>query len=69
MRIGDTEFPAGGPSYGSRTTASITPPARTAAWRVQQQLFREAALALNAAAEDLIAREGKSWSATIPTAA
>ena len=59
VRIGDTEFPAGGPSYGSRTTASVTPPARTAAWRVQQQLFREAALALNAGAEDLVARDGK----------
>ncbi len=59
VRISDTEFPAGPPSYGSRATASITPPARTAAWRVQQQLFREAALALNAAAEDLIAREGR----------
>jgi xanthine dehydrogenase YagR molybdenum-binding subunit len=59
VRIGDTEFPAGGPSYGSRTTASVTPPARTAAWRVQQQLFHEAALALNAAAEDLVARDGK----------
>jgi len=59
VRIGDTEFPPGGPSYGSRTTASITPPARTAAWRVQQQLFREAALMLNASADDLIASEGK----------
>ncbi len=39
VRIGDTEFPAGPPSYGSRTTASITPPARTAAWRVLQALF------------------------------
>ena len=59
VRIGDTDFPAGPPSYGSRTTASITPPARTAAWRVLQMLFREAALALNAAAEDLIARGGR----------
>jgi len=59
IRIGDTEFPAGSPSYGSRTTASITPPARTAAWRVLQLLFREAALALNAAAEDLIVRDGR----------
>ena len=59
VRIGDTEFPPGGPSYGSRTTASTTPPARTAAWRVQQQLFGEAALMLNASAEDLIARGGK----------
>ena len=31
VRIGDTDFPAGPPSYGSRTTASITPPARNAA--------------------------------------
>ncbi|MGA8613035.1 MAG: xanthine dehydrogenase family protein molybdopterin-binding subunit [Xanthobacteraceae bacterium] len=59
VRIGDTEFPGGGPSYGSRTTASTTPSARTAAWRVQQELFREAALALNAAPEDLVARDGK----------
>jgi xanthine dehydrogenase YagR molybdenum-binding subunit len=59
VRIGDTEFPPGPPSYGSRATASITPPARTAAWQVLQTLLREAALALNAAPEDLIARDGK----------
>ncbi len=59
VRIGDTEFPPGGPSYGSRTTASVTPPARIAAWRVQRQLFREASLLLNASPDDLIAREGK----------
>ncbi|HXP72526.1 MAG TPA: xanthine dehydrogenase family protein molybdopterin-binding subunit [Stellaceae bacterium] len=59
VRIGDTEFPAGPPSYGSRTTASVTPPARTAAWRVLQSLLREAALALNAAPEDLAARGGR----------
>jgi xanthine dehydrogenase YagR molybdenum-binding subunit len=45
VRIGDTEFPGGPPSYGSRTTASITPAARTAASQVLQSLFREAALA------------------------
>ena len=59
VRIGDTEFPPGPPSYGSRTTASITPPARTAAWRVLQSLYREAALALNLAPEDLTARDGR----------
>jgi xanthine dehydrogenase YagR molybdenum-binding subunit len=59
VRIGDTEFPPGPPSYGSRATASITPPARTAAWHVLQTLLREAALALNAAPEDLIARDGR----------
>jgi len=58
VRIGDTEFPGGGPSYGSRMTASITPPARTAAWRVLQVLFGEATLALNAGIDDLIARNG-----------
>ena len=59
VRIGDTEFPPGPPSYGSRATASITPPARTAAWHVLQSLLREVALALNAAPEDIIARDGK----------
>ena len=32
--IGDTLYPPGPPSYGSRTTASITPPARVAAWKL-----------------------------------
>ncbi len=59
VRIGDTEFPAGPPSHGSRTTASITPPARTAAWRVLQALLRDVAPALNVAAADLIARDGR----------
>jgi len=59
VRIGDTEFPPGPPSYGSRATASITPPARTAAWHVLRSLLREAGLALNAASTDLIARDGK----------
>jgi xanthine dehydrogenase YagR molybdenum-binding subunit len=59
VRIGDTEFPAGPPSYGSRTTASITPAARIAASQVLQSLFREAALALNAAPQDLVALDGR----------
>jgi xanthine dehydrogenase YagR molybdenum-binding subunit len=59
VRIGDTQFPSGPPSYGSRTTASITPPARTAAWRVLQTLLREAAPQLNARADDLVARNGR----------
>jgi xanthine dehydrogenase YagR molybdenum-binding subunit len=59
VRIGDTAFPAGPPSYGSRTTASITPPARVAAWRVLQALLREAALLLNVGTDELVAREGR----------
>jgi xanthine dehydrogenase YagR molybdenum-binding subunit len=57
--IGDTDFPAGPPSYGSRATASITPPARTAAWRVLQSLLREAAPLLQAVPAELIAKDGK----------
>jgi xanthine dehydrogenase YagR molybdenum-binding subunit len=59
VRIGDTEFPAGPPSWGSLTTASITPPARTAAWHALQSLLRQAAPTLHAAAEDLVARDGR----------
>jgi xanthine dehydrogenase YagR molybdenum-binding subunit len=59
VRIGDTEYPAGPPSHGSRTTASITPPARTAAWQVLQLLLGEAASALNVSPGELIARGGR----------
>ena len=58
-RIGDTDFPSGPPSYGSRTTASITPPARTAAWQVLQVLLRLAGRVLNADPSDLVARNGR----------
>jgi len=59
VHIGDTEFPAGPPSYGSRTTASITPPARNAAYRIKQMLFEIVAPHLNVAAEDLLMRGGR----------
>ena len=59
VRIGDTQFPAGPPSYGSRTTSSITPPARTAAWRVLQSLVRDAAALLGVDAAVLIAHDGR----------
>ena len=59
VRIGDTDFPPGPPSHGSRTTASITPPARTAAWRVKQALLQEAAPALGAQPRELEMRGGQ----------
>jgi xanthine dehydrogenase YagR molybdenum-binding subunit len=59
VRIGDTAYPAGPPSYGSRTTASITPPARVAAYKLLQQLLGVAAPSLNCAPEDLLARGGR----------
>ncbi|HUB14322.1 MAG TPA: xanthine dehydrogenase family protein molybdopterin-binding subunit [Acetobacteraceae bacterium] len=57
--IGDTDFPAGPPSYGSQTTASITPPARAAAWQVKQVLFRQVAPTLGVTPEHLVARDGR----------
>ena len=59
VRIGDTDFPAGPPSYGSMTTASITPPARNAAHRVLRELLETVAPALGAAPEGLVAREAR----------
>ncbi|MEI9963416.1 MAG: xanthine dehydrogenase family protein molybdopterin-binding subunit [Caulobacteraceae bacterium] len=67
VRIGDTDFPSGPPSYGSRTTASITPPARTAAWRVLQRLLAQAAPALNANPEELVATGGRIQVRTDPS--
>jgi xanthine dehydrogenase YagR molybdenum-binding subunit len=63
IRIGDTEFPAGPPSYGSLTTASITPPARNAAHRALRELCQVVAPALGAQPEALIARGGRIASA------
>ena len=57
--IGDTDFPAGPPSHGSRTTASMTPPARTAAWKVKQILFRRVAPTLGVTPDRLVARGGR----------
>ena len=59
VHIGDTDFPAGPPSYGSRTTASITPPARNAAYRALRLLMQVVAPSLGATAEGLIARGGR----------
>ncbi len=59
VRIGDTDFPAGPPSYGSRATASITPPARNAAYAVKRKLLALVAPQLGAAPEDLVAGDGR----------
>jgi xanthine dehydrogenase YagR molybdenum-binding subunit len=59
VRIGDTDFPEGPPSYGSMTTASITPAARNAAHQVLQALYRSVAPSLQAAPEDMVAHDGR----------
>ena len=58
VRIGDTDFPAGPPSYGSRATASISPPARTAAYRVREMLFQQLAGELGVPTSTLFAHDG-----------
>ena len=58
VRIGDTEFPAGPPSYGSITTASITPPARNAAYQALRKLIETVAPSFAADPRNLVARSG-----------
>ncbi len=69
VRIGDTDFPAGPPSYGSRTTASVTPPARSAAWQVKQMLFRQVAPTFGVAPEQLVVGNGQVGVRNDPTRA
>jgi len=59
VRIGDTEFPAGPPSYGSITTASITPPARNAAYQALRKLTEIVAPSFGTAPENLVAHDGR----------
>ena len=66
VRIGDTDFPEGPGSGGSRATASITPPARNAACKVRRQLCALAAPILGVDADDLEARGGRIVSRSDP---
>ncbi|EQD36645.1 Aldehyde oxidase and xanthine dehydrogenase, molybdopterin binding domain protein, partial [mine drainage metagenome] len=59
VRIGDTDFPAGPPSYGSRTTASLTPPARNAAHQALRKLLAAIAPTLGTTPEKLTVRNGR----------
>ena len=40
MKIGDTQFPIGPSSGGSKTLLGMTAPARVAAWRCKEQLYK-----------------------------
>ncbi|MDB4968800.1 MAG: oxidoreductase [Myxococcales bacterium] len=40
VKIGDTQYPAGPSSGGSKTLLGITAPARVAAWRIKEQLYK-----------------------------
>ena len=59
VRIGDTVFPPGPSSGGSKTAGSITPAARKAAYQIRQKLFAAAAPTFGLQPQDLAARQGR----------
>jgi xanthine dehydrogenase YagR molybdenum-binding subunit len=59
VRIGDTNFPPGPSSGGSKTTGSITPAARKAAYQIRQALFVAMAPELDATPEELVVGQGR----------
>ncbi len=67
VRIGDTDFPPGPSSGGSKTTGSITPAARKAAYQVRKKLFAAAAPVLGVRPEHLSARQGRIFVGTDPS--
>lgn len=67
VRIGDSRFPAGPGSGGSKTTPSITPAARNAAYRVKQQLLQQVAPELKAQPNQLTMRQGRVLVASEPS--
>jgi xanthine dehydrogenase YagR molybdenum-binding subunit len=57
--IGDSRFPAGPPSGGSRVTSSLTPAARNAAHRAVRDLAQRIARSMDAKAEDIRFKDGR----------
>lgn len=59
VHVGDSRFPPGPPSGGSRVTSSLTPAARNAAHAAARDIAQRVAPLLNAAAEELVFRDGR----------
>ena len=59
VRIGDTVFPDGPSSGGSKVTGSITPAARNAAYKAKMELFEQVARIWNTDASKLKAEDGQ----------
>lgn len=59
IRIGDTRFPQGPASGGSKTTGSITPAARNAAYSARRKMLEQVAPLLDARPDDLATADGK----------
>ncbi len=53
VKVGDTNYPIGPNSGGSRTTSSLTPAVRDAAWQAQQKFLANIAPAYGVSADDL----------------
>ncbi|KFE64269.1 xanthine dehydrogenase family protein molybdopterin-binding subunit [Hyalangium minutum] len=58
-RVGDSRYPMGPASGGSRVTSSLTPAARNAAYRCARELANRLARVLEANAEDIAFADGK----------
>lgn len=67
VRIGDSRFPAGPGSGGSKTTPSITPAARNAVYRAKQQLLQQVAPALKVQPSELAMRDSRVFLANKPS--
>jgi len=59
VHIGDSRFPPGPPSGGSRVTSSLTPAARNAAHAAARDIANRVAPLLNAKADDVVFRAGR----------
>jgi len=59
VRVGDSRFPPGPPSGGSRVTSSLTPAARNAAHAAARDIANRVAPLLNAKADDVVFRAGR----------
>jgi xanthine dehydrogenase YagR molybdenum-binding subunit len=59
IHIGDSDFPAGPPSGGSRVTSSLTPAARNAAYAAARDIASRVAPVLGASADEIVFRAGR----------
>ena len=59
VHVGDSRFPPGPPSGGSRVTSSLTPAARNAAHAAARDIATRVAPLLNAKPDDLVFRRGR----------
>jgi xanthine dehydrogenase YagR molybdenum-binding subunit len=64
--IGDTRFPVGPASGGSRVTCTLTPAARNAAYRAAREVAARVAPLLEAKPEDVVFRDGKVFARQRP---